>query len=206
MPSNPENLESPPASEDAARAPAAGLSSATPASGAASAKDSSPLPDLPDKSKGMAHHAWDEMSAQERRLEELHKKSGGRRISDRIKPLFSHLISVIASDNIAEAFLNFSDEVRDFFECEQIIIYSVQRGRGGLVSRNLVSDQVEEKRAPLSQGNLPGYAFLTGRTLNIADAYNPKDLARYPGLKHDPALDEVVGYATRQALVAPVFF
>ncbi|MCA9482905.1 MAG: Flp pilus assembly complex ATPase component TadA [Nitrospina sp.] len=146
------------------------------------------------------------MSPEEIREEEMRIKCGGRRVSDRIKPLLAQLVNLISSDNIPEAFLNLSDEIKEFFDAEHLIIYSHDERTNALISRNLISDRVEEIRHPVSKGNLPGYVFETGDSLNIENAGDPTDLERYPGLKHDTSWERKLGYSIRQALVVPVIF
>ncbi len=147
-----------------------------------------------------------EMSPEDRRNEEMQKKCGGRRVSDRIKPLLSQLVNLVSSDNITEAFLNLPDEIKEFFDSEFLIVYSIDTRKNELVSRNLISDRVEEKRLSISNDNLPGYAVKNGAPINIGDAYNSEDLSPYPGLKHDRSWDKVLGTITKQALVVPIFY
>ena len=153
----------------------------------------------PDKSES-------QMSPEELRAEEMRRKCGGRRVSDRIKPLLAQVVSLVSSESITEAFLNLSDEIKDFFDAEHLVIYSLDHRRGELFSRNLVSDRIEEKRLPVSEENLPGYAVKKNASLNLANAYDPEDLARYPGLKHDASWDTRQGFKTREALVLPIVY
>ncbi|QPJ63007.1 MAG: Flp pilus assembly complex ATPase component [Candidatus Nitronauta litoralis] len=147
-----------------------------------------------------------ELSQEERRDEEMRKKCGGRRVSDRIKPLLAQLVTLVSSDNITEAFLNLSDEIKEFFDSEYLIVYSIDSKNNQLVSRNLISDRIEEKRLPITNDNLPGYAVKNETALNIFNVDNEEDLKRYPGLKHDSTWDKKLGSKTKQALVVPVFY
>ena len=136
--------------------------------------------------------------------EEKRRQPGGRRISDRIKPLLSQLLSVIASDNIHEGFFNLTDEITDSFDCQSLVIYSTNEDRTQLVSRNFISEEIGEKRVEIAPSNLPGYVFTSGQALNINDAYDKNDLARFPGLSHDPWWDEITNIKTQTVLVLPV--
>ena len=91
----------------------------------------------------------------------LRSKSGGRRVSDRLKPLLAKVVSVVSSDSINEAFFNLTDDMREFFECETFVIYSVNSDKTQLFSRNQISDEVVEKRIDIAKCNLPGYVFIT---------------------------------------------
>ncbi len=156
---------------------------------------------IPEKENPLA-----EVSPEIQRTAEMRKKAGGRRVSDRIKPLLAQLVSLVSSESITEAFLNLSDEEKEMFDSQHLVIYSIDVKKNELVSRNLISDSVEEKRLPISNSNLPGYAVNNDAGLNIVDASDKKDLSRYPGLEHDTTWDEKLGYTTRQALVVPILF
>jgi len=136
---------------------------------------------------------------------ELRGQSGGRRISDRLKPLLAKVVSIVTADSINEAFFDLTDDIRKFFECEILVIYSVNSDRTHLVSRTYISDEIVEKRIDTSESNLEGYVFRTGDSLNIRDVYNKKELAQYPGLTHDPYWDKKIGIKTRSVLVVPIF-
>jgi type II secretory ATPase GspE/PulE/Tfp pilus assembly ATPase PilB-like protein/GAF domain-containing protein len=135
----------------------------------------------------------------------LRSKSGGRRISDRLKPLLAKVVSVVSSDSINEAFFNLTDDMKEFFECEMLVIYSVNSDRTQLFSRTHVSDEVIEKRIEAFKSNLPGYVFKEGVSLNIADVYDKKELSQYPGLVHDPSWDEKTGIKSRSIMAVPIF-
>jgi len=132
-------------------------------------------------------------------------KAGGRRVSDRLKVLLAKVVSVVTSDSINEAFFNLTDDIKDFFECQTLAIYSVNPQKTQLFSRNHISDEIVEKRIDISKSNLPGYVFQTGTSLNIKDAYDRKQLAQYPGLAHDASWDKKIGIKTVSVLVVPIF-
>ncbi len=126
-------------------------------------------------------------------------------MSDRLKILLAKVVSVVSSDSINEAFFNLTDDIKEFFECQTLVIYSVNPQKTQLFSRNHISDEIVEKRLDISKSNLPGYVFQTGTSLNIKDVYNRKDLAWYPGLAHDASWDKKIGIKTVSALVVPIF-
>jgi type II secretory ATPase GspE/PulE/Tfp pilus assembly ATPase PilB-like protein/GAF domain-containing protein len=136
---------------------------------------------------------------------EPRKKSGGRRVSDRLKPLLAKVVSIVSSDSINEAFFNLTDDMKELFECETLVIYSVSSDKTKLFSRNHISDEVVEKCLDISKSNLPGYVFKTGTPLNIADAYDKKELAQYPSLSHDFTWDKKIGIKSRSVLAVPIF-
>ncbi len=126
-------------------------------------------------------------------------------MSDRLKVLLAKVVSVVSSDSINEAFFNLTDDIKEFFECQTLIIYSVNPQKTQLFSRNHISDEIVEKRLDISKSNLPGYVFQTGTSLNIKDVYDRKDLAWYPGLAHDASWDTKLGIKTVSVLVVPIF-
>ncbi|NIR49775.1 GspE/PulE family protein, partial [candidate division KSB1 bacterium] len=155
-------------------------------------------PGVPRKTDGRTS------ASQEKPSKELRKKTSGRRVSDRLKPLLSKIVSVVASESINEAFFNLTDEIKEFFECQSLVIYSVDAGKKQLFSRNLISEVIEEKRVNIVDTNLPGYVFKRGISLNIKNAYDKNELNRYPGLSHDPFWDRKIGIKTQSAIVVPV--
>lgn len=136
---------------------------------------------------------------------EMRSESGGRRVADRLKPLLAKVVSVVSSDSINEAFFNLTDDIKRFFECETLVIYSISSDKTQLVSRNSISDEIVEKRIDTSKSNLPGYVFRTGVSLNIRDVYDKDELAEYPGLTHDSSWDEKIGIKSHSVLVVPIF-
>ena len=135
----------------------------------------------------------------------LRKKSGGRRVSDRLKPLLAKVVSVVSSDSLNEAFFNLTDGMKEFFECETLVLYSVNSDKTQLYSINYISDEIVEKRINVSKTNLPGYAFKTGTSLNISDVYDKKELAQYPGLAHDSSWDRKIGIRSCSVMAVPIF-
>jgi type II secretory ATPase GspE/PulE/Tfp pilus assembly ATPase PilB-like protein/GAF domain-containing protein len=163
------------------------------------------LPKGPSRKMGARKVSLSTQKAATQNANELRNKSGGRRVSDRLKPLLAKVVSVVSSDSINEAFFNLTDDMKGFFECEMLVIYSVNSDKTQLVSRNSISDEIVEKRIDTSKSNLPAYVFRTGTSLNIRDVYNKKELAQYPGLAHDPSWDKKIGIKSRSALVVPIF-
>ena len=135
----------------------------------------------------------------------LRNKSGGRRVSDRLKPLLAKVVSVVSSDSINEAFFNLTDGMKEFFECERLVIYAVNADKTQLFSINYISDDVVEKRINISKASLPGYVFKTGTSLNIGDVYDKDELAQYPGLMHDSSWDKKTDMKSHSILAVPIF-
>ncbi len=125
-------------------------------------------------------------------------------MSDRLKPLLAKVVSVVSADSINEAFFNLTDDLKDFFECQTLIIYSSNPEKTQLFSRNHISDEIVEKRIEISETNLPGYVFKKRKPLNIADIYDKGELAKYPGLSHDSSWDKKIGIKTRSVLAVPI--
>ena len=145
-----------------------------------------------------------QLTREVRSSEGKRRQPGGRRVSDRIKPLLSQLLSTMASENIHEGFFNLTDEIKGYFDCLSLVIYSVNEDQTQLFSRNFIAEEIDEKRVDISPENLPGYVFISKEALNINDAYDKNDLARFPGLSHDSQWDEKTNIKTQTALIIPV--
>ena len=136
---------------------------------------------------------------------EMRNKVGGRRVSDRLKPLLAKVVAVVSSDNINEAFFNLTDDIREFFECQALVVYSVDIKKKQLVSRNHISMEIEEKCVDITDSNIPGYVFNSRSSLNISNVYDKRELAAYPGLEHDPSWDKKIGIKSKSVLAVPIF-
>ncbi len=126
-------------------------------------------------------------------------------MSDRLKPLLAKVVSVVSADSINEAFFNLTDDLKEFFECQALIIYSSNPEKTHLLSRNHISDEIVEKNVDISKNNLPGYVFITETPINFTNIYNKDELAKYPGLSHDSSWDKKIGVKTRSVLAVPIF-
>ncbi|HEX7808184.1 MAG TPA: ATPase, T2SS/T4P/T4SS family, partial [Thermoanaerobaculia bacterium] len=76
-----------------------------------------------------------------------------------------------------------------------------------LYSLQKVGDQPKEIRVPKSFASIAGFTALARKTVNIKDAYEPSELARFhANLRFDQRWDKQTGFRTRAVLAVPILF
>jgi TPR repeat protein len=97
-------------------------------------------------------------------------------------------------------------ELCALLNCERLSVFRIKETGAALSS--VFSTGLEGFGAlivPINGRSLAGYSASTGKTLNIADAYDDAELARLdPNLKFLSEVDKRTGYKTKQVLVTPV--
>jgi len=122
-----------------------------------------------------------------------------RRSSDKLKPLIDRILS---AESITQTLFELTDDLAHLFEADKVTIYAIDRPKRQLFSRNFKSDTSEEIRIDISPKSLSGFVAATGRTLNVKDAYNKKELSKiHAELTLDTTWDEKFGYRTKSVLV-----
>jgi type II secretory ATPase GspE/PulE/Tfp pilus assembly ATPase PilB-like protein len=112
-----------------------------------------------------------------------------------------------AAANLDEILINLKDDITSLFEAERVTVYVVDRNKHQLVSRFKSGDDIEEIRIPVSAESIAGWCALKHSTINIKDAYNPKELALIDSaLRFDKSWDLKTGFRTRQILARPIGF
>ncbi|MGD9137597.1 MAG: ATPase, T2SS/T4P/T4SS family, partial [Desulfobacterales bacterium] len=112
-----------------------------------------------------------------------------------------------AAANLDEILINLKDDITSLFEAERVTVYVVDRNKHQLVSRFKSGDDIEEIRIPVSAESVAGWCALKHSTINIKDAYNPKELALIDSaLRFDKSWDLKTGFRTRQILARPIGF
>jgi type II secretory ATPase GspE/PulE/Tfp pilus assembly ATPase PilB-like protein/transcriptional regulator with GAF, ATPase, and Fis domain len=123
----------------------------------------------------------------------------GRRSSDRTRPIINKILS---GQSMGQILFSLTDELKDLFDCEAVSVYAVDRDKRQIYSRNFKAEGVDEIRLDLSTKSLAGFVAATGKTLNITDAYDEKELIQYHSeLKLDKSWDEKINFKTTSALV-----
>ena len=96
-------------------------------------------------------------------------------------------------------------EILELTDADRMTLYAVDAERKEVYSKYLQLDTLKEIRVPISDTSLTGYCALSRQTLNIADAYDPKELKRFSTTLHfDGSFDKRTGFRTIQALVMPI--
>ena len=111
-----------------------------------------------------------------------------------------------ATKDSDEIILELSADICDLFHCDRLTIYLLSDDRQSIVSKvktGLASHR--DIRLPISEQSIAGYVAVTGRTVNIRDVYDDRELENHsPGLRFLKQIDESTGYRSKQMLVAPI--
>jgi type II secretory ATPase GspE/PulE/Tfp pilus assembly ATPase PilB-like protein len=111
-----------------------------------------------------------------------------------------------AAQNIKQILVDLKDGILNLFSAHSITIYVVDRARNEIYSMFLSGAQVKEIRVPITNRSIAGYVANSGKTVNIADAYDITELKMIDKeLAFDVSWDKKSGFRTRQILAAPIF-
>lgn len=114
---------------------------------------------------------------------------------------------IYSSRNLNDVLVVLQDRLISLFHADRITVYVVNLATKEIYSRFKVGDEISEIRLPISDTSLAGYVAKTGRSLNIRNAYDEKEIgAINPNLRFDESWDEKTGYRTKQMLIVPVCF
>ena len=110
-----------------------------------------------------------------------------------------------AAQNIKQILVDLKDGILNLFNAHSITIYVVDLPRNEIYSMLLVGAQMKEIRVPINNRSIAGYVANTGRTVNIADAYDSAELKLIDKeLTFDVSWDKKTGFRTKQILAAPI--
>lgn len=137
-------------------------------------------------------------------LEELEKLRSLVAYNENLKNI-TH--QVHAAENIDDILINLKDHILSLFDAERITIYAVDHTKKEIYSKMKEGNEVKEIRLPINRESIAGYCAATGKIINISNAYDEIDLAKYsPELKFDKSWDLKTGFRTRQVLAAPFLY
>ena len=127
------------------------------------------------------------------------QKTPSRRATDKLKPLINRILS---AESITKTLFELTEDIQKLFDADKVTIYAIDRPKRQLFSRNFLSESSQEIRIDISPKSLAGFVAASGRTLNIADAYNKEELQKiHPELHLDTQWDEKLGYKNKSCLV-----
>jgi type II secretory ATPase GspE/PulE/Tfp pilus assembly ATPase PilB-like protein len=117
-----------------------------------------------------------------------------------------HLIDRIHSaKSLDSIFIELQGDLLAFFDADRMTLYAVDHEKKEIYSKFLALDAVKEIRVPISAKSVAGFVTLHKQTVNIADAYDGKELRRLsPELHFDSSFDKRTGFRTTQILCMPV--
>ncbi len=127
------------------------------------------------------------------------QKGLARRASDKLKPVMNRILS---AESITKTLFELTEDLQKLFAADKVTVYAIDRPKRQLFSRNFTSENAQEIRIDISPKSLAGFVAASGRTLNIADAYDSEELGKiHPELHLDTQWDEKLGYRTKSCLI-----
>ena len=113
-----------------------------------------------------------------------------------------------AAQNTKQILVDLKDGILNLFNAHSITIYVVDKPRSEIYSMFLVGgSQLKEIRVPINNKSIAGYVAYAGKTVNIADVYDRKELQGMdPELAFDYTWDKKSGFKTTEVLATPVFY
>ena len=100
----------------------------------------------------------------------------------------------------------FGEKICRFFNAERLTVYVADPGADSITAMLLMGLQGRGTfRLGISNTSIAGYAALSKKAFNIANAYDAAELKRHdPELHFLPYVDQRVGFKTTQVLAAPI--
>jgi type II secretory ATPase GspE/PulE/Tfp pilus assembly ATPase PilB-like protein len=112
-----------------------------------------------------------------------------------------------SAESITHILTTLKDRILELMDAERLTIYAVDTKNQELYSIQKVGDTPKEIRVPKSFSSIAGFTALSRKTININDAYDPAELAKFhPNLRFDQRWDKQSGFRTKSVLAVPVSF
>jgi type II secretory ATPase GspE/PulE/Tfp pilus assembly ATPase PilB-like protein len=112
-----------------------------------------------------------------------------------------------AAESIPHILMSLKDKILELLDAERLTIYAVDTKNQELYSLQKVGDQPKEIRVPKSFASIAGFTALARKTINIKDAYDAAELAKFhANLRFDQRWDKQTGFRTRAVLAVPILF
>jgi type II secretory ATPase GspE/PulE/Tfp pilus assembly ATPase PilB-like protein len=123
------------------------------------------------------------------------------------KKLIEIANAINAAPGIQDILVDLKDKILDLVEAERVTIFALDTKNQELFSLFKAGQEVKEIRVPKTFASIAGFTALSRKTANVANAYDPAELARlHPSLKFDVRWDRASGFHTSQVLAAPILF
>jgi type II secretory ATPase GspE/PulE/Tfp pilus assembly ATPase PilB-like protein len=114
---------------------------------------------------------------------------------------------VNSADSIQHILISLKDRILELLDCERLTIYAIDTKNQELFSLHKVGDIPKEIRVPKSFASIAGFTALSRKTINIRDAYDQNELAKWhQNLRFDQRWDKQSGYRTKTVLAVPIMF
>src|SRR5947209_6947742 len=112
-----------------------------------------------------------------------------------------------AAKSIPQILMTLKDRILELLDAERLTIYAIDTKNQELYSLQKVGDVPKEIRVPKSFASIAGFTALARKTINIKDAYEAAELAKFhPNLRFDQRWDKQTGFRTKSVLAVPVMF
>src|SRR5213075_3551651 len=112
-----------------------------------------------------------------------------------------------AAESIPHILMSLGPQILELLDAERLTIYAVDTKNQELYSLQKVGDVPKEIRVPKSFASIAGFTALSRKTINIKDAYEATELAKFhPNLRFDVRWDKQTGFRTRAVLAVPILF
>ncbi|HUJ12352.1 MAG TPA: ATPase, T2SS/T4P/T4SS family [Thermoanaerobaculia bacterium] len=112
-----------------------------------------------------------------------------------------------SAESIPHILLSLKDKILELLDAERLTIYAVDTKNQELYSIQKIGDVPKEIRVPKSFASIAGFTALARKTINIKDAYDAAELAKFhPNLRFDQRWDKSSGFRTKSVLAVPVAF
>jgi len=112
-----------------------------------------------------------------------------------------------AAESIPHILMTLKDKILELLDAERLTIYAVDTKNQELYSLTKVGDVPKEIRVPKSFSSIAGFTALARKTINIKDAYDATELARFhANLRFDQRWDKQTGFRTKAVLAVPILF
>ncbi|MEK6371313.1 MAG: ATPase, T2SS/T4P/T4SS family [Acidobacteriota bacterium] len=112
-----------------------------------------------------------------------------------------------AAESIPHILMTLKDKILEMMDAERLTIYAVDTKNQELYSVQKVGDVPKEIRVPKSFASIAGFTALARKTINIKDAYDAAELAKFhQNLRFDQRWDKQTGFRTKAVLAVPVVF
>jgi type II secretory ATPase GspE/PulE/Tfp pilus assembly ATPase PilB-like protein len=120
----------------------------------------------------------------------------------------THITNQInAAESIPQILMSLKDKILELLDAERLTIYAIDTKNQELYSLQKVGDTPKEIRVPKSFASIAGFTALARKTINIKDAYDAAELARFhANLRFDQRWDKQTGFRTRSVLAVPIMF
>jgi type II secretory ATPase GspE/PulE/Tfp pilus assembly ATPase PilB-like protein len=112
-----------------------------------------------------------------------------------------------SAESIPHILMTLKDRILELLDAERLTIYAVDTKNQELYSIQKVGDAPKEIRVPKSFASIAGFTALSRKTINIKDAYESAELAKFhPNLRFDQRWDKQSGFRTKSVLAVPIAF